>query len=122
MKTTDTQDWWQSKRLDYNIWLIIAGILSFLIYVSLVWSFPEAVPEAEITAFTVIFQGVGYLIAMGIANLCFYAGQISEDLFKPKNLEQYRQITYQLGKWFSFILPFMIPMLILLTIINVKNA
>jgi hypothetical protein len=122
MKTTDTQDWWQSKRLDYNIWLIIAGILSFLIYGSLVWSFPEAVPEAEITAFTVIFQGVGYLIAMGIANLCFYAGQISEDLFKPKNLEQYRQITYQLGKWFSFILPFMIPMLILLTIINVKNA
>jgi hypothetical protein len=73
-----------------------------------------AMPGAEITLFTTAFQAIGYLFMMAVANVCYLAGPLSESLVKPTNLDRYRSITYWLGFWFSVLLPFSIPALVLL--------
>ena len=69
-------------------------------------------PDAEITLFTTAFQGIGYLFMMAIANVCYFAGPLSELLSKPQNIERYRRMTFQLGLWFSVHLPFAIPLIV----------
>ncbi len=59
-----------------------------------------------------MFQAIGYLIAMGIANICYFIGPISERMLNPKNVKMYRQVTYNLGYWLSVLLPFSIPALV----------
>jgi hypothetical protein len=46
---------------------------------------------------------------MGVANLCYWLGPLSERLVKPTNVDRYRRIAYQLGFWFSVLLPLSIP-------------
>ena len=122
MAHEDTWRWWKSKRLDYNRALVIAGVLAFVIYAALVWSFPDAVPDAEITAFTVLIQGTGYLLAMAVANVCFFAGPVGELLIKPAEPARFRALVYGIGKWFSVVLPFVVPVMVLVAVIGAKNA
>jgi hypothetical protein len=69
-------------------------------------------PDAEITLFTTAFQGIGYLFMMAIANVCYFAGPLFESLIMPQNVERYRRMTFQLGLWFSVLLPFAIPLIV----------
>ncbi len=113
-----TMKWWNSKRIKYNIGLIKSGFLAFICY-ALVVQF-MIIPKdtnAEITLFTTLFQGIGYLIMMLIANLFYFLGPISENMIKPDNIDNFREKTFRLGYWFSFILPFLIP--ITLIVINI---
>ena len=66
-------------------------------------------PCAEITLFTTAFQGLGFAFMVGIANICYLAGPLWESLLKPRNVERFRFVTFQLGFWFSVLLPFTIP-------------
>ena len=91
----------------------MAGIAAFICYAAAFEVRCRGVPEAEITAFTILFQGFGYLVAMGIANLCFNLGPLSERLLQPIEPERYRERAYQLGFWFSVALPFLIPVAVL---------
>ena len=68
--------------------------------------------EIEITLFTTAFQTVGYLFMMAVANVCYYAGQLSESLVKPTDVDRYRRVTFRLGFWVSVLLPFGIPALV----------
>ena len=122
MNYSETWKWWQSKRLEYNISIAIAGIVAFILYATLIWSFQSNFPEAEITFFTTIFQGIAYLVAMAFANICFFAGPILEITIKPTNRERYRAVTFNLGKYFSIILPFMVPLIIVITLIMRSHA
>jgi hypothetical protein len=70
--------------------------------------------SVEITLFTIIFQGIGYIFMMGVANLCYLLGAKIEKYLKLKNPEDYRKLTYNLGFWGSFALPFSIPTLIVI--------
>ena len=64
------EDWWADHRWPYNRALIIAGVLAFVCYVAVACTLVARVdPGVEITIFTTGFQGFGYLVAMGIANL-----------------------------------------------------
>jgi len=103
--------WWNSMRLNYNKSLIISGMLSFISYVLLVWTFPDELPNAEITIFTIMFQAGGFFLMVLFANLCFFAGPISEQLIHPSNICLYRKRLYATGKWFSITLIFLIPIL-----------
>lgn len=107
-------EWWKRHRLRYNVALIIAGLLAFVAYVFVVDKgiSKGTMPDAEISLFTTGFQAVGYLVMIGIANLCYYLGPWTESLVRPANLRSYRQITYWLGFWFSVLLPFAIPALV----------
>ena len=110
-----TRTWWEQHRLRYNVGLVVAGVLAFICYVISVDRGISAgtMPGAEITLFTTIFQGMGYLIMMGIANLCYFAGPLSEVVLRPKNIERFRRITFGFGFWFSVLLPFTIPVAVI---------
>ena len=106
--------WWEQRRLRYNIALIVAGVLAFAAYVAVVdrGISMGTMPGAEITLFTTAFQGFGYLLMMAIANVCYFAGPLSESIVKPKNIHRYRRVMYWLGFCFSVLLPFTIPALV----------
>jgi hypothetical protein len=100
--------------LRYNIALVVAGLLAFVCYVAVVdrGISNGAMPDAEITIFTTAFQGVGYLLMIALANVCYLAGAFSESVIKPTNVDRYRRVTFQFGFWFSVLLPFSIPALV----------
>lgn len=115
IEPVESYPWWNSQRLRYNIWLGIAGLISFISYAIIVeFLLIPTKEEAEITAFTIIFQAFGYLIMMFIANICYFIGPILENSIKPKNVNVYRKITYNLGLWFSVTLPLFVPVFLLL--------
>ena len=114
MISAEARDWWEQRRLRYNRALVIAGVLAFVCYVVVVdrGISSGAMPDAEITFFTTAFQAIGYLFMMAIANVCYFAGPLSESILKPRNIEGYRRMTFQFGLWFSVLLPFTIPVMV----------
>lgn len=109
-----TMIWWASQRRRYNRGLILAGLLAFVCYATVVFVFDERIPDPEITVFTILLQAVGYLIMMGIANVCYYLGPISESIIHPSNPTRFRAVAFALGYWGSASLPFIIPVLLLM--------
>jgi len=114
MKRTNAQvsDWWASRRLQYNLGLIIAGVIAFIAYIVVGSTLLPAEALFEVTIFTTIFQGVGYLFMIGVANLLYFIGPISESLISPADPDRYRRVCFQLGFWLSVALPFSIPVLL----------
>ncbi|NLO69501.1 MAG: hypothetical protein GX102_00820 [Porphyromonadaceae bacterium] len=109
MQKTDAENWWKQKRKTYNIGLIIAGFLAFTLY-SIVGSHFIPYEEGfEITIFTLFFQGIGYLIMMAIANLCYNLGYFADENFNTSNSPKFRKNLFNFGFWFSVILPFSVP-------------
>ena len=107
--------WWASRRLRDNGGLVVAGAVAFVCYVVVCFKLlPRVLPASEIkvTPFTSLFQGIGYLFMMGIANVCYFLGPLSELLVGPVDVERFRRICYRLGFWFSVLLPFSIPVLL----------
>lgn len=109
------KEWWASRRLKYNIGLVIAGITAFILYVilgsTLIMPYDE---NFEITLFTTIFQGIGYLFMMFVANLFYNLGHVADKMFNKNNDEQFRKRLFNYGYWFSFGLPFLIPLMIVI--------
>jgi peptidoglycan/LPS O-acetylase OafA/YrhL len=104
--------WWRARRFRYNVALVVAGILAFVAYVAVCVTLLPKDAEVEITLFTILFQGVGYLFMIGVANVCYFIGPLSERFVRPAEPERYRLICYRLGFWFSVLLPFSIPALL----------
>jgi hypothetical protein len=100
--------WWASRRLRYNIGLLVAGPLGFGLYAVAVDRCIDlrAPGDWEITILTTLFQGFAYLVMIGVANLCYYLGPWSERLVRPANVAGYREIVFWLGFSFSILLPF----------------
>ena len=99
----------------YNLALVVAGFSAFVCYVVVCFTLlPRVLDESEIevSVFTTLFQGIGYLFMMGVANIVYFIGAVSESIVKPRNVERYRLICYRFGFWFSFLLPFCIPLLL----------
>jgi hypothetical protein len=110
--------WWGARRLRYNVALLLAGVGAFVAYVLLAWSFEDRLNQVEVTGFTVAFQAIGYAAAMGVANVCYFLGPLSERLLKPTDLSSYRHAAYSLGLWFSVVLPFLVPGAIVYVIVR----
>lgn len=104
----DARTWWGERRLLYNVGLFIAGLLGFVAYALAIdrCIALRAPGDWEISGFTTIFQAFGYMIMIGVANLCYYLGPLSERIVHPKNLDRFRKVTFRLGFWFSILLPF----------------
>ena len=113
-----TWQWWAARRRHYNIGLIISGIIAFICYVTVVWTFEDRFPEAEVTIFTTFFQGLGYLVMIGVANLLFFLGPISERVIRPINPLHFRMLAYRMGFWGSVSLPILIPIILLILVIS----
>lgn len=68
--------------------------------------------DFEVTLFTTLFQGIGYLCMMDLADICSLLGPWSESIVRPRDPARYRRICFRLGFWFSLLLPFSIPVLL----------
>jgi hypothetical protein len=108
--------WWASRRRKYNMGLLLAGILAFILYAILGMTLIAPYDnEFEITLFTTFFQGVGYLLMIGIANLFYGLGPYVDRRYNKKDDQIFRQRLFNLGYWGSFALPFLIPLFILIS-------
>ena len=113
-RTGDTWRWWESRRLRYNIGLAIAGALAwalFAIEASLLTDW------FSISVSVTLAQGLAWLVAMGVANLAYFLGPVSERVFKPDDPDAYRRRIYGLGFWFSMAVPFLFPAVTLIAIL-----
>jgi len=92
---------------------VIAGIAAFILYLVALEVRCREVPGVEVTLFTTAFQGIGYLVAMGVANLCYTLGPALESRLGRRNVAEYRRTAYRAGLWFSVSLPFLVPAVII---------
>jgi len=113
--STDSRLWWRAKRLKYNKGLVYAGILAFFTYAILSAFLIEPYEQDfDITLFTMAFQGFGYLIMMLIANVFYNLGSFVDKLLNKEDDEKFREKLFKMGYWFSFGLPFLIPVLVVI--------
>jgi hypothetical protein len=87
--------------------LIFAGLLAFICFAIVGECCP--VLEIEVTIFTLVFQLIGYILVIAVANICYQLGPWGEQILAPKDLGRYRKIAFDLGLSFSVLLPFAIP-------------
>ena len=110
----DAWRWWESRRLRYNIGLAIAGALAWALFAleaSLLTDW------FSISVSVTLAQGLAWLVAMGVANLAYFLGPVSERIFKPDDPDAYRRRIYGLGFWFSMAVPFLFPAVTLIAIL-----
>jgi hypothetical protein len=100
--------WWLHKRLAYNKGLLIAGFTAFLLYCILGPIIIAPHEEFEETLFEIAFQGVAYLIMMGIANIFYTLGWVVDISYNQNNSQCFRERLFSLGYWFSFALPILL--------------
>jgi hypothetical protein len=108
-------DWWSQRRRAYNLALLVAGFAAFMAYAAVLETRCGAAPDVEITVFTIAVQVVGYLVAMGVANLFYNLGKWSETRLCPRNVAAYRRRTWGLGLAISVALPFALPAIVAVT-------
>jgi uncharacterized protein YebE (UPF0316 family) len=109
-----SREWWERKRRKYNKGLVIAGISAFILYVVLGSVLITEDDDFEITIFTTLFQGIGYLFMMAVANMFYNLGYIVEQMFNKTDDIRFRKRLFNLGYWFSCGLPFLVPLMVLI--------
>lgn len=110
------KEWWSKKRAFYNYGLLVSGFIAFVLYVILGVNFIMPYDdEFEITLFTIIFQGIGYSFFILIANTCYSLGLSFDLTSNADNSELFRQKLFNLGFWISVSLPFLAPLMLLIS-------
>lgn len=105
--------WWEYRRLRYNVGLLLAGLLAFVLYLAVYFTFGNRLPmEVDVTIFTVIFHGIAFAFYVFAASVFYCLGAFSERLPRMRSLESHRQISFAFGFWLSVALPFLEPLLL----------
>ena len=107
MNNQTPKNWWETNRPRYNIGLIISGCIAYFIFFVL-----EGYKNC--TLFTLIFQGIGSLFIIGIANLFYFLGLFTDKIFNKKDSIVFRKRLFNLGFGFSILLPFILPFLFII--------
>ena len=103
----DRRAWWSGQRRRYNILLIAAAPISAASLLA-VWAlFEERLPCLEITAFSVALGAILFFLALGIANIFYFLGPLSERVIRPRNAKAFRRWSYGFGVAFSLLLIFL---------------
>ena len=119
----DAWRWWEGRRLRYNIGLALAGwaawglfALEFLLISPQVLNAPFGL-SLSLT----LGQGLAWLVAMGVANILFLLGPVSEMVLRPADADDYRRRMFGLGFWFSMAVPFIFPALMLINLLSLAG-
>lgn len=111
--------WWQARRLRYNLALAAAGLTAYLAALALLWAFGGLNwRDWRMTLSTTLLLGTGFLVLMGVANICYLIGPALEAWMRPPDPARYRKSAYALGFWGSVALPFAFPLVILAMIVG----
>ena len=97
--------WWFNKRYEYNKGLVMGGIIAFILYCILGFIIIEPRQEFELTLFTILYQGIAYIMLMALANVFYTLGSIADLLFNKSNSTKFREHLFVAGYWFSTLLP-----------------
>ncbi|WGM46744.1 hypothetical protein KOAAANKH_01617 [Brevundimonas sp. NIBR10] len=106
---TDTWQWWEARRLRYNLGLAVAGVLAGGLTGLVIWSFRNDPSPVEVPWPAILIHGLLYLGFMAAANACYLIGAFSEKLLTPRDTDAYRRRMWRLGFGFSMALPFAYP-------------
>jgi hypothetical protein len=109
---TDARTWWGQNRRFYNVALVVAGMVAFLLYALEVEYLVRGDIRVEVTLITTAVQGVGYLVFIGIANLFYNLGRVSEQMLHPQDPDKYRKAMFALGTAVSVAVPLLVPVLL----------
>jgi hypothetical protein len=91
----------------------VAAAISAASQIAVLGLFEERLPCVEVTAFTMGFGGVLFLLGLGVANIFYFLGPFSEVVLRPRQPIVFRRWAYRLGLSFSLLLIFL-PTLALL--------
>ena len=116
--------WWERRRLRYNLWLIAAlvgGGFTTLLVMDMFQDriFAPIVDEkGKFIAYDDDIGGVAILgpccasvMGIGLANVCFFLGALCERFVQQEHVAAYRKWAWRLGLWFSCLLPFSVALL-----------
>jgi hypothetical protein len=115
--------WWERRRLRYNLALVAAIVLGFFAYVAVASHFADVIAPVvdedgtvigsgiEFTVFTVAFQCCGASIGLLMANLFYFLGASVEQWVARPRVGIYRKWAWRAGVAFSCFLPFSIALL-----------
>lgn len=110
----DSRVWWNSRRIKYNKGLFIAGILAFILYVILGTNLISPNDNTfQINFFSATLQIVAYLFMMLLANIFYELGTFIDIRLNKNKDEKFRNKLFQIGFWFSVMLPFLLPLKLL---------
>jgi len=98
--------WWAGQRVRYNLIMLAAAPVSFIGLLIVWWLFEARLPCLEVTGFSLVFGGILFLLSLGVANLCYFLGPISECIVRPNDAMRFRRVVFALGTGFSLLLIF----------------
>lgn len=103
--------WWEARRLRYNVGLTTSGWCAYALFWLLHFSFDWTPASSWQGAMGMtLFLGAGFLFLMGLANIFYLLGILTESIARPTDLDQFRTDTWNLGFWGSIALPFLFPL------------
>ena len=117
-----TWRWWNWRRLTYNLILMAAGFVGWLMISVSIWTTQPYLPfdeAGEVTLFTVIVQGIAFGVGLIGANVCFTGGPLLELLLRPKPPLSYRRWAFGLGTGFSLLLVLALPVLSVISALDI---
>lgn len=98
--------WWERRRFAYNIALVAAGVVGFVLFVTAMSTCPlDPEMDHEITILGTAVQACAYLFAMSIANLFYFLGYLVDVMSPARYLERARRIAFWSGLSLSVALP-----------------
>jgi hypothetical protein len=107
MGRVSSWEWWGSRRRHYNLVMLVAAFSATCCYLLVDWAgsrlMGQAQGESSFLREAVPTVAV-YLVAVGLANVWYLAGPLSERIVRPADLDRYRRITLRLACWFSVLL------------------
>jgi hypothetical protein len=107
----ETWNWWQARRLRYNLTLAAAGWLCYGAGVGLNLAFGHPVwKDWRGGLGMTIFLGTAFLVVMGFANICYLLGPAVEAWVKPTDVDRYRKAAFAMGFWGSLLVPAIFPL------------
>ena len=105
--------WWEARRLRYNVALALAGWAAYALFcvLMLTYNAPVFFSWRQVLGQT-LFMGAGYLVVMGVANVLYLLGVLTESIARPEDVDHFRERTWAIGFWGSIALPFLFPLVV----------
>ncbi len=119
-----TRNWWEGRRLHYNVALIIAMILGYMAFGGVLDAFEHIICapiiikdsgrlhsyDCDMGGIASLFHCAGACSGLLLANACYLLGPFCE-LFVPDEwIDSYRKWAWRAGLAFSCFLPFTIAL------------
>jgi hypothetical protein len=132
---SSASDWWERRRLRYNVALIISILLGYMAYAAVVTRFADVVAapwvdengavignDLDLGGITVIFDCCGAVTALILANLFYFLGAGVERIVPAVRVAPCRKWAWRAGVLFSCLLPFSIAVTHLVLCLYFPNS